>query len=816
MGGVVQDLRYALRQLRKSPAFTAIAVITLALGIGANTAIFSVVDAVVLRPPGYTHPDQLVLVKELIPEASPAPIPVSAPDVVQLQQSRDIFSGVAAFAGVGFDLSGPTSPQRVKGERVNASLFSLLGIEPLLGRTFTTQEDQPGLRVAMLSFALWQRQFGSNADIIGQTVNLNREPYTIIGVFPKTFEFPLPGMWQGDAADVFVPMAFTKDELTNIGDNFNFSVIARLGPGISLQRANTELGGISDRILETYPAQFRNSIQLKVLALPLANEIVGNAKRPLLLLLGAVGFVLLIACANIASLLLSRLTDRRREIAMRRTLGASSLQVIRQLMVESLSLAVIGAGLGLLLALWTTKALEPLIPTDVPRVHEIAVNLPVLVFTVLLTLATGLIFGLFPAIAASRTQLISALKESGYSAVRGPHHHRIRALIVAAEIALSLVLLVGAGLLVRSFQRVLETQTGVQSEHILTASLDLPSAQYTQNQQVRSFYRELLSRLQHLPGVEMAGASTDLPLEGGWIEIFTPEGYLPPPGAGLNTCYNSMILGNYLQTLGVPLIRGRFFTDQDRSDSLPVLLVSESLAKRYWPRQDPVGKRLKQGPPESTVPWLTVVGVVGDVKQDSLDTATVPHTYRPYAQYEAPARALNLAVRAIGAPASLTSELSTAVWNLDPALAVAKTRTLDQIIHNSSAGRRFDVFLLAAFASLALLLASVGIYGLIAYAVVRRTHEIGLRLALGANRRDVLRLVVFQALRLIAVGVVIGTLASLALTRLLTSLLYQVQPSDPVAFLCGIGLLVATAILASYIPARRAARVDPMVALRYE
>jgi putative ABC transport system permease protein len=816
MNGLFQDLRFSLRQLRNSPGFTAVAVITLALGIGANTAIFSVVDAVVVRPLGYTDPDQLVLLKELIPKASPDPIPVSAPDVIQLQHSRDVFSGVAAFAGAGFDLTGRTRPQRVTGERVNASLFSLLGIEPLLGRTFTTEEDQPGRRVAMLSYTLWQGQFGSNANIIGQTVSLNRQPYDIIGVLPKTFEFPLRGMRQGDAADVFVPMAFTKDELSDIGDNFNFSVMARLDPGISLQRANAELGAISDRILETYPAQFRNSIQLKVLALPLANEIVGPAKRPLLVLLGAVGFVLLIACANIASLLLSRVAERQREIAMRRALGASSFQIVRQLTVESLSLAVIGSGLGLLLALWTTKTLAPLIPADIPRVHEIALNLPVLVFTALLTLATGLIFGLLPAMAASRTRLISALKESGYNAVQGPQHRRMRAIIVAAEIALSLVLLVGAGLLVLSFQRVLETQSGVQSEHILTASLDLPSAQYRQGQQVRSFYRELMSRLEHLPGAEMAGASTDLPLEGGWIEIFTPEGYQPPPGAGLNTCYNSVILGNYLQTLGVPLIRGRFFTEQDRSPSLPVLLVSESLAKRYWPGQDPIGKRLKQGPPESTDPWLTIVGVVGDVKQDSLDTATAPHTYRPYAQYEVPARSLNLAVRAIGAPASLTSELSTAVWNLDPDLAVAQTHTLDQIIQKSTAGRRFNLFLLGAFASLALLLASVGIYGVIAYAVVRRTHEIGIRLALGAHRRDVLRLVVFQGLRLIALGVAIGTLASLALTRLLTSLLYQVEPSDPVAFLCGIGLLVAVAILASYIPARRAAKVDPMVTLRYE
>jgi len=426
------------------------------------------------------------------------------------------------------------------------------------------------------------------------------------------------------------------------------------------------------------------------------------------------------------------------------------------------------------------------------------------------------VFGIVPAFAATRTQLSDALKEGGRSAVQGPQHHRMRAVLVVAEIALSMVLLVGAGLLVRSFQRVLETNTGVQSEHVLTASLNLPEAQYAESKQVRSFYRDLMSRLEQLPGIKTAGASTDLPLEGSWLEIFTPEGYQPPPGASLNTCFNSMILGNYLQTIGVPLIHGRFFTEQDKLDSTPVVIVSESLAQRYWPNQDPVGKRIKQGPPESTDPWITIVGVVGDVKQRSLDTPTAPHTYRPFAQYDPPAKALNLAVRATGDATSVGSEVRMAVWGLDRELAVAQVRTMDQVIHESTASRRFTLLLLAAFALMAVVLAAIGIYGVIAYTVVRRTHEIGIRLALGAHQHDVMRLVLGQGLRLAIIGMAIGCAAAFFLSRLLASLLFEVRPTDPVTFAGGMLFLAGIAMLASYIPGRRAAKVDPVEALRYE
>jgi len=816
MNAVLEDLRFAFRQLRRNPGFTAIAVITLALGIGANTAIFSVVHAVVLSPLPYASPEQLVVVKERIPLASSEPIPVCAPDVVQIQRENQVFTGAAAFGSAAFELSGETTPQRVVAQRINASLFPLLGVEPAIGRSFTAEEDQPGRLVAVLSYGLWQRRFASDVHIVGQTITLDRRLYTVVGVLPRNLQFPLPGMMQGEPADVFVPMAFTQDELSDLGDNFNFSVIARLKPGVSLGRADADLDRIAHRIQQTYPLPFRDSAKLEALALPLTDLIVGKSKTMLLLLLGAVGFVLLIACANVANLLLNRAADRQRELAVRRALGARGYQLFRQWTVETMLLASLGTGLGLLLALLTTRALKPFIPSNLPRVQDIALNLPVLGFTLGLMLITGLVFGIIPAVAAEGRELTGALKEGGQAAGYGRQHQRLRAALVVGEIALSLVLVIGAGLLVRSFFRVLETNSGVASEHVLTASLELPSSEYKEDKQVRGFYRDLMARLEHLPGVRSAGVSTDLPLEGHWLELFTAEGYQPPPGASLNTCYHSVIAGNYLESIGVPLIHGRFFTEEDKPGAPPVMLVSESLARRYWPNQDPIGKRIKQGPPESPDPWITIVGVVGDVKQGSLDSATAPHSYRPYAQFEPGPRSLNVAVRAIGDPTSLASELKAGVWGLDRELAVAQVRTLEQVIRESNASRRFSLFLLGAFAFLALVMACIGIYGVIAYAVVRRTHEIGIRLAMGAHGQDVLRLVLRQGLSLAALGVVIGGTAALFLSRLLASLLYEIRPRDPVTLVAGTVFLGLIALLASYIPARRAAKLDPMVALRYE
>jgi putative ABC transport system permease protein len=668
--------------------------------------------------------------------------------------------------------------------------------------------------VAILSYGLWQRQFGADPNILGHTVNLSRQPYTVIGVMPRTFVFPLPGLQQGDASDLFVPMAFTPEELADVGDNFNYSVVGRLKPGVSQTQANADLRAIAHRILETYPVQFRADINLSAIALPLADQVVAKARTLLLLLFGAVSFVLLISCINVTNLLLTRAIDRQKEIALRFALGASWIRIINQLVAESMLLTLTGAGLGLFFAHWIEDALLALMPTEIPRVHSLDMNLSVLGFVVGLAILTGLFFGIVPALAASRTNVSSRLKEGGRTGMPGREHNRVRGALVVLEVALAMVLLVGAGLLLRSFERVLETDPGFEPEHVLTASLSLPESQYKETTQVRTFYRRLMERLQQLPGAEMAGGATDLPLRAGWNHLFTPEGYQPPPGASLNLSNHSVILGQYLQVLGVPLLRGRYFTEQDNDGSTHVLIVSKSLAQRYWPNQEAIGKRLKWGPPESKDPWLTIVGVVGDVKQGALEAETALHTYEPFLQNTG--SSMNVAVRASGDPAGLASALRVAVWTIDSQLAVAQMQTMDQVISDSTTPRRFNLFLLAGFALLALILSAIGIYGVIAYSVVCRVHEIGIRMALGAQHRDVIRLVVGQGLLLLAIGIVVGILGALALTRSLASLLYGIRPADPITFVCVVVILAGVALLASYIPARRATKVDPMIALRYE
>jgi putative ABC transport system permease protein len=813
---LLQDIRYGARMLRKNPAFTTIAALTLALGIGANTAMFSVVNAVVLRPLPYKDPERLVLIKERIPMGGPSSIPVCAPDVIRFQRQNQVFDSVAAFRYRQADLSGGAEPERVLSDRVNANLFSTLGVQPVIGRTFTAEEDQPDHQLAILSYALWARRFGLSHEVIGKTVMLDRVPYKVIGVMPRNFIFPFRALNQGKEADLFVPMAFTKDELADEGENFNYSVVARLKPGVTLARANADVEAIAYHILQTYPAQFRDSVTLDAVVLPLSDQVVGKVRPLLFLLLGAVGFVLLIACANIANLFLTRAAGRQKEIAVRLALGAGRLRLFRQLAAESMMLALLGAGVGLILAIWMMQGLVGLMPVNIPRVHNIGLDLPVLAFTLMLAALTGLVFGVVPTIAASHTNLNTALREGGRSATQGPKHRWLRASLVVCEVALSMVLLVGAGLLLRSFERVIETNPGFEPDRVLTASLYLPSAKYNEDNQVRNFYRDLIERLEHMPGAKSAGASTDLPLEGGWNHVFTPEGYLPPPGANLNLSYHSIILGNYLQTMGIPLVRGRYFNEQDKIDSTPVLIVSESLARRFWPNQDPIGKRLKWGPAASNSSWLTIVGVVPDVKQGALDAETLPHTFEPYAQHHGGPSSLNIAIRAVGDPGSLASALHAAVWGIDRQLAVAQLRTMDQVVSESTAPRRFNLFLLSAFAALAMVLAAIGIYGVIANSVAQRTHEIGIRMALGARPVDVLRLVLGQGLRLTLLGVGIGIVGALGLTHFLTSLLFGVKPTDPATFLGVTVALVLVALLASYLPARRATKVDPMVALRYE
>jgi predicted permease len=816
-----QDLRYGLRALLKNPGFAAVAILTLALGIGANTAIFSVVNAVLLSPLPYADAQRLVLVKEVLPAAGTAPVDVSGPDITPIRNFSHVFDGLAGFRVWTYELSGAGEPERVTANRASSDLFRVLGVQPGFGREFSAEEELPGHPVAVLSYGLWQRRFAGSRDVLGQIIELDRKPYTIIGVMPQSFVFPLPGLGQGPAADVWVPLALSREELSDFGDNFSWSVVARLKPGVTLSQANAELQIAARGVLDLYQkwasaAHFSlGNFRLGVTSQPLREQITGPLKLTLWMLLSAVGFVLLIACVNVANLLLMRASSRQKEVAVRMAIGAGRWRLLRQFLVEGLLLSVLGGGLGLALALWFRDAMVAGMPASIPQFRPITLNWPVLLFTFVLVAAAGGVFGAVPAIWAGRADLTPALQGSGRGHSQGRDHQQLRATFVVVEVALSMVLLVGAGLLVRSFQRVLSSNPGFRPERVLTSSVDLPPTAYSRDEQITAFYQQLTDRLRRNPSVLAVGGSTDLPLLGQWNHNFTPEGYQPPPDAAMNMCYHSVIYGDYLQAMGIPLLRGRYFSEHDSSSAAQVLLVSEALAQKYWPGQDALGKRLKWGPPESSDPWLTIVGVVGDVKQGPLDSAAAMHTYQSYAQLGS-APSLRIAVRTQGDPAAIAADVRAAVWGLDRQLALGSVRTMDEIIARSTASRRFSLALVGSFALLALVLAAIGIYAVLAYAVARRTQEIGVRVALGARHAEILRMILGQSLRVIALGLLFGVAGALALTGVLTGLLYEVRPTDPLTFTTVLLLLLGVSLTASYLPARRAMRVDPMVALRYE
>ena len=822
MGALFQDLKFGLRMLAKNPGFTAVAVLTLALGIGANTAIFSVVNAVLIRPLPYKDPGQLVLVMERLPTITPKPIPLPAPDVVEFQRDNLTFQNVAGFQSIHMELSGGEQPQLISASRVSSTLFPLLGVPPLLGRTFSTGEDQPGRLVAVLSYGLWQRQFGGDRDALGKTVILNRKSYTIIGVMPRGFKFPLEGLLGGDPADLWVPMGFTPEELSDVGDNFDYGAIARLKAGVTLPQAQADVSAIGKHILDGYPAWVRGQFQLSAVAVPLRQMVVGRVEPLVLVLMVAVGLVLLIATVNVANLLLARGTDRQKEMAIRIALGAGRARLFRQLMSESVLLGLAGGACGLLLASWGLRLLVSLVPVSMPHAGDFSLDSRVLCFTLALCVLTAMLFGLAPGLAATRTTLNETLKEGGRSSDQGHRHHRLRGMLVVAETALALMLLISAGLLIRSFLRLLNTTTGFDTQHVLTLTLDLPQAKYQSGTQVVSFYQTLLEHLSAVLGVRAAGAATSLPIVNtNWNHLFSVEGHQSVPGEKMPLCWHALVLGDYFQALHIPLIRGRFFNSGDRPGSMAAVIISKSIADRYWRGRNPIGKRLKWGAPQDKSPWLTVVGVVGDVKQQKLTEHKSFHTYQSYLQVpqywnNGLGRSMSFTVRAAGDPASLAAAARASVWSLDKDLAISHLETLRAGVNRSMAAQRFNLILMAVFAALAVLLASTGIYAVISFSVAQRTHEIGIRMALGASRPDVLRLVVGQGMKLAVAGVLLGLIGSLAVTRFLASLLYGIQPRDWVTFVTTPVLLVLVALLACYIPARRATKVDPMVALRQE
>jgi predicted permease len=812
---IAQDVRFAIRMLLKSPGFTAVAILTLVLGIGANAAIFSVVNAVVLQPFAYGDPGNLVLIYESIPKLGGTILTVPAPDAVDYQKQNQTLAGVAIFQNQSFELSGRGRPEQVTCARASSSLLSTLGVEPLIGRGFTPEEDQPGHHVAIISYSMWQRVFGAESSAIGQPLTLSREDYTVVGVMPKSFAFPTPGLSHSEPADLWVPIALSKDELADRGDDFDYSVIARLKPGISIDQATADVNNIAAGIRELLPASVRDEINLTAGVKPLTDIALGKVKTLAMLLLGAVALVLLISCANVANLLLTRAAGRQREVAVRIALGAGRLRLIRQLLTESLLLSLIGGAGGLALATWGTRILASLAPDSIPRRGDIKVDIAVLAFTFALSLLTGLFFGLAPALSASRTNLNEALKQGSRSATEGIGPRRLRKIIVTSEVALATILMIGAGLLIRSFARVRDTSPGFQPQSVLTMSVALPWAAYSTPEKVHAFYNQLNDRMQAVPGIDSFGFSTDLPLKAAWTRIFTPEGDNPPPGAALNTCMNSLVLGDYFKTMRIPLLEGRLFNDHDRLESMPVVIVSESIANRFWPNHGAIGKRLKWGPVQSTSDWLTVVGVVGDVKPGALDEETRPHTYEPYLQSRGWFGPSNIAIRSLSAGNALAS-VREIVAGLDNQLAITDIRTMSDRIDTSIAPRRFSTFLLILFASTALLLSTVGIYGVIAYSVAQRRNEIGIRMALGADRGTIQRLVFREAALVTVIGVAIGLAGAAGSTRFLSGLLYEIRPLDP-ATLIGVSLLLAmVAAVASLIPARGATRIDPASALRSE
>ncbi|HWP42569.1 MAG TPA: ABC transporter permease [Blastocatellia bacterium] len=795
-----QDLRYGARMLVKNPGFTVVAVIMLALGIGANTAIFSVVNAVLLRPLDYEDPDRLVTVLENNWQKGWTRFAVAPGNFAAWREQNQVFEQMAAFTGSSFTLVGEGEPEQLPGTRASANLFALLGVKPALGRDFLPEEDHPGgERVVIVSHRLWQRRFGADPGLVGKPLTLNGQSYTVVGVMPAGFLFPNP------RTELWVPVAFSAGDLGNRGGH-DYVAIARLKPGVTLEQAQTEMSAIAARLEEQYPetnAAWGARVTL------LVEEVVGDVRPALLALVCAVAFVLLIACANVANLLLARAAARQKEVAIRAALGSSRSRLLRQLLTESVLLSLLGGAFGMLLAAWGVDALVSLGPANIPRLSQVGIDGRVLGFAFLISLATGIIFGLAPALQASQTDLSESLKEGGRSSSAGAGSQRLRRLLVVAEVALALALLVGAGLMIKSFVRLSEVETGFDSQNVLTAQITLPQSRYDDRQQQAAFFRQVLARIEALPGVESVGAASPLPFTGDRLYSFIVEGH---PTDNVPSANYYAVSPDYFVTMGIPLLKGRFFTEADMAESPRVAIINETMARRYFPDEDPIGKRMNitNGPEV----MREIVGVVGDVKQYGLDTQSPAQMYEPYLQRPYPG--MTLVVRAASEPAGLIDAVRREVLAVDKEQPIARAQTMEEIIAKSVAPRRFSVILLAAFAAVALTLAAVGIYGVMSYLISQRTHEIGVRMALGAGRRDVLRLVVGQGMRLALLGVGIGLLAAFALTRLMESLLFGVSATDPLTYIVVALLLATSALLACYVPARRATKVDPLLALRYE
>ncbi|MDT5272324.1 MAG: hypothetical protein QOH49_4510 [Acidobacteriota bacterium] len=813
MGTLWKDVQYATRVLLKSKGFTVVAVIAIALGVGANTAIFSVVNAVLLRPLNYKEPAQLVLINHNYPKLD-LKASVSSSGYAYYHDNAKSFSDMAAATSWSVNLTGEGEPERLQGVTATPNLFALLGAEAAEGRAFTAEEGQVGNnKVVVLGDAFWRRRFGGGA-VVGKNLMLNGEPYTVVGVMPPAVEFGRE--WSGQAPDIWSPLAFTPQQLDpNSGlTNEYLSVLARLKPGVKPEQAQAELDSIAAELRRQYMPG-ADASNWNLLLTPFDEFVVGKIRTPLLILLGAVAFVLLISCANVANLMLARAAVRQKEIAVRTALGASRWRVVRQLLTESVLLSLAGGAVGLLLAMWGVDLLLKLNENKIPRATEVGLDSRVLLFTLGVSVLTGVIFGLVPAFQTSGVNLHDTLKEGGRSGQLGVRRG-LRNVLVVIEMAFAVVLLVGAGLLIRSFVELQHVNPGFQPAGVLAMQVSLPSNKYREGTQRTAFDRQVLEEVRGVTGVKSAATITTLPMSG-WNQSgsFRIEGRQVAPNESAPHGDRWMASDDYFQTMGIPLIKGRYFDARDTADAPGVAIVSEALARKYWPDEDPVGKRITFEGGAQQPRWREVVGVVGHVRNEGLEGESRGQYYVPYVQRPNSAD-LFLVVRTDGDPAALAPSVRARIASVDKDLPVYKVTTMEKLVSDSLAQRRFSMFLFGVFAALAMALAVVGLYGVMSYGVAQRTHEIGLRMALGAQGRDVLRMIVGQGMALVAVGLGIGLVGAFLLTRLMVSLLYGVSAADPLTY-AGIALLLsAVALLASYIPARRATKVDPMVALRYE
>jgi putative ABC transport system permease protein len=822
---MLSEIKVALRGLAKSPGFTIIAITTLALAIGANSAVFSLINALLVRPLPYQQPSKLALIWEQFATQGLDRIPVSPPEYLDLEKEFQSVVGIAAFTYQTFNLGGSDVPERISGALVAPSLFPLLGVEPIKGRTFAREEQgQSRDDVIVISERLWKRHFNSDPALIGKTLLLNGRSYTVIGVMPARFEFPIPlfgvqGNQFAERVDIWKPLAFTPLELKERGSR-SYGLITRLRSDVSIAKAQAELDKIISNWIQTYRDNYGGG-GFGARIYPLHSQVVGGMRTGLAILLGAVVFVLLIACANLATMLLARASARERELAIRIALGAGRWRLLRQMLTESVLLALAGAAGGLVLSIWGLELLKQIGARTIPRLAEVSVDLVVLIITAVVAVGSGILFGLIPAFASAKPELTEALKEGGRSSTTGARRNQLRNSLVVAEIALALLLLVGAGLLLKSYARVQNVNPGFNPNNVLTMELSLPQLKYPSpgpaylgGTNEINFFQEANRRIAELPGVEATGCTTTLPLSGSNSDSsFAIEGANRQPGEPGPDEEIRAITPEYFRALKTPLLGGRFFNDADTADSPQVVIINEALARKYFPKADALHKRITFDDPRKDPKWITIVGIVGSIRHRGLDLDPQPEYYVPQAQV--PVRSMVLAVRSAQDPRTLTSAIRREIQSIDPDQPIANIRTLETVTADSIAPRRISVVLLGAFAGIALLLASVGIYGVISYLVVQRTHEIGVRMALGAQRRDVLRLVVGHALKLVGIGIVIGLLLSFLSTRALSTLLYNVEALDAMTFVFVTITLAAVALLASYIPALRATRADPMIALSH-